>query len=586
MPSRAADISVRANNRKLRGDLKKSEKELRGFGVRAGKSLGGAFRASLGGLAALGTAGGLASIGQEVMDFERGFTRLSIQAGEGFDASRFRDAFGEISEASGQSKASVLGMANAIVNLEGASGLTIDKLNLLTSASVATGASMDDMAGIAFAMRNAFDITEVEEMERALSGVIEAGKQGSVPLNEMNAILQQQAATFARISSTGAKGVIEFAAAVQVARKGFGSAAETGTGIKAFVSQLDTAAPKLKAFGVRVFKVGKDGKKSLRPMTEIMDQLGRSKLVKDPAMLARVFGSEEARKFLRVMIKGRDEFDNIVASGEQSNAVQEDKAKFLESTAGRMDKALIAIKAKFAEAFTPERIESLVEAGETLAEVLGFAIDNIELFIAAWAAWKALQVGRWLITAANAASELGDNVGKVSGGMKGASKSARALQKAGNFGGMASSLTAVFVAGLAVGRVLDEVLDLSGKISDVAIGVTGGVSSVRERTEALKMESQAKERALASPGLQGKSEAEIADIRAQSLELSRAAGERRTQEQAAAANPELAAAMAAMLDRIPDKVAEGLASSAVTVDGATVKMATNNAPSNRRSQPR
>lgn len=618
MPKRAADIEIRARNRKLRRDLRQSEKTIFGFGQRAGKGLKSSFRASIGNLAALGSAGGLAAVGKEALDFERSFTRLGIQAGEGFDAKSFRSSFDSISKSMGVSRTQVLGMANAIVNLEGAAGLSTDKVEVLTKASLATGAAMDEMAGIAFALRNAFGIEETKEMEQALSAVIEAGKRGSVPLAEMNRVLQQQAQAFSRISATGPQGAAEFAAAVQVARKGFGSAAEVGTGIKAFISQLDTAERKLRGYGITVKKTGKDGRRTLRPMGDILDEIAKSRLFKKD-LLADVFGSVEAREFVKTMIANREEFDKIVRVAGKSNAVSEDSAKFLESTAGRMDKTVVRLKAVFAEAFTPERLETVVGIAEILADTVAFVADNVRVLVAAWASFKALQIAVSLGKAATAASQLASAATGAADGLAAtgaAGKGARLVAMAANVARVGGALTAAGAAGFALGTALDEALDLSGKAASALGALTGDATPehIKEFIRRGESEIAAKKRAQQSPGLAGKTDEEIAQQRKRGLELSRLASRRRqavlaraeafagltpAERQARLAEGKLTsgeanlvrveaalARLPELLDRIPDAVQAGLEKATVNVDGETVNKAGANTPSKGRSLPR
>jgi hypothetical protein len=609
--SRDANINVRLRSKKLRQDRRKVERDLKATGKSAGKKLAGGFRSALGGIATLGSVAGLASLGKEALDFERGFTRLGIQAGKGFDASAFRSSIDDISGSMGVGKTQVLGMATAIVNLEGAAGLTTAKLDVLTRASVATGSSMADMAGIGFALRNAFDIKEADELEASLSRIVNIGKQGSVPLNEINAVLQQQATTFSKVSAAGAEGAAQFAALIQVGRKGFGSAAEVGTGIKALIDNLATAAPKLRAFGVNVQKTGKDGRKTFKPIGEILTDIGKSKLMKDETLLARVFGSSEARKLLAVVTKNRAEFDGLVESSRGALDVQEDSAKFLASSAGRFDKALIKIKASFEAAFDPENIDNVVAAAEVLADVIGFATRHVWGLVAAWGAFQALKVARLLAGAAGAASALATNAAGAATGLGSAGAAASKAGFAGKAAGalkFAGALAAAGVAGFALGTALDDLTDgaLSGGVFGGLEAVFGeaGAESFFEKIKRLRFEKQQDEaaarRKAEADKASGLTPDELAvrdeESRALSVVARKSASLKRerdapfqgrsfeertallTAEQKAQVQPQIDQAQA-LLDAIRD----GFDSVEIRMDTTRVNGALKNNPSNRRA---
>ena len=608
---RNANINVRLRDKKLRSDRRRVERQLKETGKSAGKKLGGGFRTALGSIATFGTVGGLASIGKEALDFERSFTRLDIQAGKGFDASAFRSSIDDISMSMGVGKTQVLGMATAIVNLEGAAGLTTEKLDVLTRASVATGSSMEDMAGIGFALRNAFDIKEADELEASLSRLINIGKQGSVPLNELNAVLQQQATTFAKVSAAGAEGAAQFAALVQVGRKGAGSASEVGTQIKALIDNLATAAPKLKAFGVNVQTVGKDGVKNFKPIGTILDDIGKSRLMKDETLLARVFGSSEARKLLQTVKANRAEFDGLIESSRGALDVQQDSDKFLQSSAGRVDKALIKIKASFQEAFTVDRIEQVVEVAEILADVIGFATEHVWGLVAAWGAFQALKVASLLSTAAGAASALASSSAGAAGGIGSAGKAADAANFAGKAKDIlrvAGALTAAGAAGFALGTALDDLT--GGKLSDAAasaasvlLGTTGEETQVEKAVRLLeerKQTSQIRDRRRAAERESGLTPQALENRKAASLALSvdaRRRGQQTRERQARFAGRsfeeraqllteserEQVAPQLEQGQAILDAIREGFDNVVVKMDTTEVGGALANNPNNRRS---
>ncbi|WP_428269436.1 phage tail tape measure protein [Haliangium sp.] len=465
---RAIDLLLRVKNRGLKSDLRNAQRDINAFGRNAAGGLRSAFSGAIGSFAGFGSIAGLGVLGKGVLDTEEKITRIGIQAGLGADKlDELRTTARRVGASFGLSTDQVVQAADAIVNLEGAAGFSTRKMEILSRASVATGAQLTELAGIGYALNNAFDLKNMDELEGALSAVINAGKNGSVPLGEMATVLQQVAVQWSRVSEKGKAGAADLSAAIQVARKGFGSAAEVGTGIKAFISQLDQAAPKLRWFQVQVFETGKDGKKRLKPLREILDQIGRSELVKNPEKMAQVFGSVEARQFLNMMVANREQFEILAESARNANDVQADSQRFLSSSAGRLKVAIARARTELEGMFTPERIEKfvgLVEKG--LVPALDFVLDHAHEIAAVIAGFKIAQ-------ATKATWEWAGAVGKL-------------VKEYGGFGKLVSD------SKLSVGSLLLSFGRWAGPIGIAATAAWGlykAIQASREESEQLTEET-------------------------------------------------------------------------------------------------
>src|SRR5690606_24723621 len=127
-----------------------------------------------------------------------------------------------------------------------------------------------------------------------------------------------------------------------------------------FLQQLDQSAPKLAAFGVRVHRMGKNGKEEIRPLRDILDQLADSRLFRGRGSrfrLTQVFGSAEARTFLNTLVDNRQKFEELAESARNANDVQADSQRYLESTAGQLKRAVANARAELEALVTPERLE-------------------------------------------------------------------------------------------------------------------------------------------------------------------------------------------------------------------------------------
>jgi hypothetical protein len=516
---RALDLILGVNNRKLKRELRQSHGEVLSFGKSASASLRNAFSAGLGSFAGIGSAVGLAALGKSVLGTEEKLTRLGIQAGMSqakLDGVR-KVAVG-VGREFGLTTDMVVDAGTALINLEGEAGFSAEKMRVLAKASVATGASMNDLAGIGFALKNAFNIKEADELEQALSAVTAAGKQGSVPLNEMGTVLQQIATKFGRVSAAGKEGAADLSAAIQVARAGFGSAAEVGTGIKAFIDQLDQAGPKLTAYGIRTTKMGKDGKEQLLPLRDIIEQIGASRLMNGRGSnfrMTQVFGSSEARQFLTTLNDNKAAFEELSEAARNANDVQADSQAYLSSTAGRMKMAIANARTEMESLVTPERLEKFVGiVTDKLVPGLEWAVDHAEELAAVFAGIKIAQASKAVFGLAGgmakAASEAGGMagmLGKVGGGAGGVLRSL--LGWAGPIGLAGAAAWGLYEAFKgsrkeAEGLTSEQLkqAELSGKLAKGSqFDPTGEAATAKARADALRKEAKASNALLFSDDL-------------------------------------------------------------------------------------
>lgn len=469
MAERFLSVVLRASNRRLKADLRQSHRTIKGFARDTRSLLTTAFAAGVGGFAGAFSVSGLANFGREVLNNEELLERIGIQAGLSKDQmASLRSTAVETGKAFGLSTNQVLQAANAIINLEGAAGFSEEKMKVLAQASVATGANLNDLAGVAFALRSSFKINEPAALAKALSAVTAAGKQGSIPLNEMSMVLQQISADFKEVSGSGVEGAADLAAALQVARTGFGSAAETGTGLKAFVQQLSQNADKFRAFGVRVTQIGKDGKERLLPIREALDNIEKSPILKRKRFMQQVFGSAEAQKFVKLLIANREQFDALSDSARKANDVQADSQRFLESEAGRLKIAVARAKTQIESLFTPERIQAFVGLIENqIVPALDFIVDHSKEIAVAIGLWKVgpavFQLGKFVALLGRGVGQAGGLL-SVFGKMGGASGAVL-----GAVGGLAAPLAAATAGAWLLVKAYQEATKENEKVTEELI---------------------------------------------------------------------------------------------------------------------
>lgn len=393
MTKARAEIEISANASRLTAGLNAARSKFAGFQSSIARGTGTAMRNVFKDLTgdfgrrAAGNFGGdmlgrgfdaLVGAAGDVREFESNLNRLQIatnQTPEQMD--KMRQAIRAVSNETAVGSSEILAATQNYVDLTGDVAGSTSMMRTFARVSQASGASMSDVSGAAAALGDALKISP-EEMEATFSGLITQGKAGAVSLKDFAAELSSLAPKFARFQgSMGRGGALQLGAAFQVARKGFGSASEAATGLEAMMGALSTNAAKFEKSGVRVFDVHKDGTKTFRNLRDIVGDIGKSNLAKDPTLLTKAFGSKEAEGTYNQLNRLAPLYDQISVAGENTTAVQVDLAARMDSSAGRIDKAFNEIKVSLAEAFTPERIEAVIKAVSSLAEGLSKVIGVI-----------------------------------------------------------------------------------------------------------------------------------------------------------------------------------------------------------------
>ena len=289
----------------------------------------------------------------------------------------FRQELSQVSRATGLNRQELLNGAAAYVALTGDAAGATKAMALFGKVSNATGASMADIAATAAAMKSNLGI-DPKDFEAAFAALHVQGKAGAVELRELATELAGIAPTFAAFKGgAGVEGLKEMGAALQVLRQGFGSSTEAATGMQALMVSLKKNADKFQKAGVKIYdKDPKTGKKRLRDFSDIVDGIANSKLAKDPTLLQKAFGRDEAVRAYDQLVQNRALLDDLIRQSSDAGAIDRDAATYLASPAGRIAKAWEEVKLKMAEAFTPERIEKFASA---LEKAVVFAADLVDL---------------------------------------------------------------------------------------------------------------------------------------------------------------------------------------------------------------
>jgi TP901 family phage tail tape measure protein len=393
MSDARANIEITASSRRLASGLSAARSTLNSWAsaaargidkafekVKPGKTASSAIGNFLGGLATRGL-DVLVDAAQDVRTFERNLIRYQITTnGTAASTAALRSQIRGVSRDTGIASDQILAGASQYVALTGDANGAKNAMTAFARIAQASGSSVDDVASATAALRTSMGL-DSKDIEAAFSGMIVQGKQGAVELKDMAGELSALAPQFASFrGAKGLGGIRELGAALQVVRTGAGSASMAATNLRALMTQIadPKVINKLSALKIRIFdKDPATGLTTMRSASDIINDLAKNQKLLDPRVMAKVFGREEARAALRSLQQNVDMYGELRRAAEDTGAVQRDLNTFLESDAGKIDRAFNNAKLALAEVFTPERIASfshaLAVAVDMLAKIVGYA---------------------------------------------------------------------------------------------------------------------------------------------------------------------------------------------------------------------
>lgn len=356
--SKGSKQQAREDKRKAKDEEKSRAKLKSGAKGLAGNVAGG-FGTALG----FDAAGGVAGMVGDVMDFTRALTRFQILSGKTPEQmNALRASILGVSNATGISANEVLAGASTYVDLTGDVDGATTAMGSFTKIAQASGASIADVSTAAAAMQDAMKLNP-KDFEATFSGLITQGKAGAVGLKDFAGEFSSLLPKFARFKGNlGAEGIMQLGAAFQVARHGFGDASEAATGLESMMGALSKNAGNFEDAGVRIFDTAKDGTKTFRNLHDIVVDIGKSKLAKDPEALSKAFGRKEAEATYNQLARLPGLYDQMIDAGKDAGSVQRDFDTYMASSSGKMEQAWIKIKNAVATALTPELIQKFADA--------------------------------------------------------------------------------------------------------------------------------------------------------------------------------------------------------------------------------
>lgn len=370
---------ARAKFSNFGGELKKHVfgKELveKGFWGKAGAQMVGNLGSNLAGMAV----GALVDQGRQIYDFEKSLTRLGIAANKSPEFMRqFADSVRKTSSEVGISAPNVLSAARSYVALTGDMDGAAEATRTWARVAQATDSNIEDVAKTAAALKQNLKI-DPKDMEAAFAALSVQGKEGAIELKDLAGQLANIAPQWAMFKGgSGVAGLKEMGAALQVVKQGFGGdASETVTGLQSLLTSLIKNAKNFKSAKVKIFDVDPTTHvKTMRNVLDIINDIGGSKLAKDPTKLEKAFGRVEAYRAYLQLSQNKQLLADLIAKSGDTAVIGRDLQRYMESPAGRIERAWEQVKNKIAEAATPERIEAfttaVVKLADALSKIVGF----------------------------------------------------------------------------------------------------------------------------------------------------------------------------------------------------------------------
>lgn len=276
---------ARAAEKAERAQIRAQAASRREFRGRVGSTLGaiGSSVASVGktALAVTGLGGGalIASKLGPAAGLEQRQRQLIVNATGAGQTSPYQ--YGDLQKrisneavATGVSQEGITGGLEKFVQRTGDLGMAVDNMRTFATVSMATGASVEDIAGAAADLMQKFDIKKPEQMADALATLAYQGKKGAFELRDMADTFPELAAAASRAGMKGVTGMQTLGGLAQISRSATGSGAEASTALQMALAKMVQEGSKLEsgeALGGKKVNVFTDKKKTaLRNVPDVI----------------------------------------------------------------------------------------------------------------------------------------------------------------------------------------------------------------------------------------------------------------------------------------------------------------------------
>ena len=275
---------------------------------------------------------------------------------------------GDISRHTNQFRSEISEGLNVLVASGIAPEAALDYMNVIGRTATAAQAEIVDISKTAFAVTDNLKVN-VEDLGKTMDILAQAGKEGRFELKDMSAAFPSLTAGASMLGMKGIPAVTQLGAALQVAMKGAGSAAEAATNFESFLQSI-TSPMAVRRFeelyGVNLpnflNKVIAENKDPIEEMVVLINQLTGG----DVFAVSEIFRNKTDLNFLKPMMQNLDEYRRIKESALNANGVMDEDFNHMLETTSEQFKLL---KINMKELVFPHLHEPIQKLNEWLTKI-------------------------------------------------------------------------------------------------------------------------------------------------------------------------------------------------------------------------
>lgn len=338
-PMRQAQNALGGLNEKLRsvqGTARRVSEAIRGVSDAASRLA--STSAQIAAAGQLATGFGLESYARNALDVEHRLAALGNTANmSNGELDEMYDRIKQAARATNQFTSDLLAANEQLI----AAGLewrkALDITPIIGEVATASQAAVGDLARTGYSIHTSM-LVPLEKMRTAFERLIVAGQSGQFELKDMAREFDKLGVSMGVLKFTGLENVSRLGAALQIARRGAGDAAEAANNLNNFLVKL--AAPEVQKnfakFGIdlpRLLKTARE--RGLDPFLVTLKAIQKA-TGGDEFKLGELFGDMQVQNFIKPMLLYADDYKRLVGEINAANGVLEDNFdRMMNTTAER-----------------------------------------------------------------------------------------------------------------------------------------------------------------------------------------------------------------------------------------------------------
>lgn len=216
----------------------------------------------------------------------------------------------------------------------------------LGKAATAYKADLKDLSQASYAVYSNLQVP-VNQVAKALDVMAQGGKAGAFELKDMAQFFPALAASYAGLKQQGVGAVADLTAALEIATKGAGSAAEGANNVQNLINKINSreTVQNFAKFGIDLPKALKKAAAEGKTPIEAIALLTQKALGGNTEKLGYLFNDMQVQAALRPLMQHMDDFKKIRADALKANGtVNRDFADRMKDEAEKAKQAEIAVK--------------------------------------------------------------------------------------------------------------------------------------------------------------------------------------------------------------------------------------------------